>query len=383
MTCEFVERISHIGADAWNGLTGTAYPFLRYEYLHALEASRSVGGRTGWRPCHLIVRDDQGLAGLLPLYEKSHSWGEYVFDWSWAEAYERSGLTYYPKLLSAIPFTPCEGSRLVLRGDRKPALAGQMLNAVQTRVREQGLSSWHLLFPDPECQALVEGLPLAKRLGVQFHWHNQGWASFEQFLESFVSRKRKNVRKERTSVQAQGIGFRWFEGVEVTEAVLNQFYLFYQATYLKHGQHGYLTQDFFARLLATMPEQVVLVQAELSGKPVAAAWFLKSETTLYGRYWGCQDDYNHLHFETCYYQGIEYCLAQGLMNFDAGAQGEHKLLRGFLPRLTCSYHWLADARFGPAIADFLRRERSHVEAYLAEAETLLPYRRDQGTDAGP
>ncbi len=382
MTFEFVERIANIGSDAWNALAGTAYPFLRYEYLHALEASRSVGGRTGWRPCHLVARDEQGLAGLLPLYEKSHSWGEYVFDWSWAEAYERSGLTYYPKLLSAIPFTPCEGPRLLLRADRKPVLAGQMLHAVQARVREQGFSSWHLLFPDADGQALLEGLPLVKRLGVQFHWRNPGCATFDELLARFASRKRKNVRKERANVQAQGIGFRWFEGAEVTEALLDQFYLFYQATYLKHGQRGYLTRDFFARLLASMPEQVMLVQAERAGKPVAAAWFLKSETTLYGRYWGCLEEYDHLHFETCYYQGIDYCLAQGLMDFDAGAQGEHKLLRGFSPRLTCSYHWLADARFGPAIAEFLRQERTHVQAYLAEAETLLPYRRDQDAGAG-
>src|SRR5690606_7419042 len=236
--------------------------------------------------------------------------------------------------------------------------------------------------PDSDSQALLEGLPLVKRRGVQFHWQNPGCATFDEFLERFVSRKRKNVRKERASVQAQGIGFRWIEGAEVTEAVLDQFYLFYQATYLKHGQRGYLTRNFFARLLASMPEQVVLVQAERAGQAVAAAWFLKSETTLYGRYWGCLEEYDHLHFETCYYQGIDYCLAQGLTNFDAGAQGEHKLLRGFSPRLTCSYHWLADARFGPAIAEFLRQERTHVQAYLAEAETLLPYRRDQDRDAG-
>src|SRR5690554_448193 len=369
----FVDRIAKLDPASWNGLAGTTYPFLRYEYLHALEASWSVCSRSGWQPCHLEVRRDQELVALLPLYEKSHSWGEYVFDWSWAEAYQQLGLSYYPKLVSAVPFTPCEGPRLLMK-QHDSELVSAIVQAVQNRAGERQCSSWHLLFPHLEHQALLEPLLPLKRLGVQFHWRNRGYASFTDFLDAFTSRKRKNVRKERESVRAQGIRFRWLEGREISAAELDQFYVFYQATYLKRGQRGYLTRDFFVRLIQTMPEQVLLISAERDGRMLAAAWFLKNATTLYGRYWGCLEEFNHLHFETCYYQGIDYCIAHGLMDFDAGAQGEHKLLRGFEPRYTCSYHWLADERFEVAVADFVKREQEYMKSYLAEAASVLPYR---------
>lgn len=369
----FVDRISQIGQTTWNALAGTDYPFLRYEYLHALEASWSVYSRSGWKPCHLEVRRGQELLALLPLYEKSHSWGEYVFDWAWAEAYQQTGLSYYPKLLSAVPFTPCEGPRLLMKQE-DPELVSAIVQAVQGRAAEHQCSSWHLLFPDQTTQGLLEPVLSLKRLGVQFHWQNPGYSSFTEFLGSFTSRKRKNVRKERESVRAQGITFQWLEGGEIPPAILDQFYVFYQATYLKRGQRGYLTRDFFVRLIRDMPEQVLLIIAEREGRMVAAAWFLKNATRLYGRYWGCLQEYNHLHFETCYYQGIDYCIAHGLKDFDAGAQGEHKLLRGFEPRYTCSYHWLADERFVGPVGDFLRQEKRYMESYMAEAASLLPYR---------
>lgn len=379
---EFIDRIADLGRERWNALAGTEYPFLRYEYLHALEASWSVCPRAGWRPCHLVAQDAEGPWALLPLYEKTHSWGEYVFDWSWAEAYHRHGRGYYPKLVTSVPFTPCQGPRLLLRAGCEAGLP-DLVAAVQDRARMRRCSSWHLLFPDGAGQALLESQPLPdwqpllKRLGVQFHWRNAGYGSFAEFLERFTSRKRKNLRKERDSVRAQGIDFVWLEGEEVTDALLDRFYVFYQATYLKHGQRGYLTRDFFARLLTEMPEQVFMVLARQGGREVAAAWFLKSRTTLYGRYWGCLEEFDHLHFETCYYQGIEYCIAQGLSWFDAGAQGEHKLLRGFEPYYTCSYHWLVDEDFREAVADFLERERQSLAEYKKEAASLLPYRAEQ------
>ncbi|RFA25183.1 GNAT family N-acetyltransferase [Alkalilimnicola ehrlichii] len=372
----FVERIAEIGADGWNGLADTDYPFLRYEYLQALEASGSVSEATGWLPYHLIARsDDEKTAVLMPLYRKMHSWGEYVFDWSWADAYERYGLPYYPKLLTAIPFTPCEGPRLLIRSDIDPQAAmTQATTAIETYAERERISSWHVLFPDVDAQTVLDGTHLLQRQGVQFHWQNPGCEDFEAFLGLLTSRRRKNIRRERAKVRESGFTFRWLEGREITDAQLHYFYVFYQATYMKRGQRGYLSRTFFEEILRTMPEQALLVFAERENRPVAAAFFFKGTSTLYGRYWGCLEEFDQLHFETCYYQGLDYCLAQGLPHFDAGAQGEHKLLRGFKPRITRSYHWIAESAFRDAIADFLRQETLQVKRYFEEAETVLPYR---------
>lgn len=370
----FLEHLEETDAASWNSLAGLEYPFLRYEYLHALETSGSVSAASGWKPCHLTARRGGKLVALMPMYRKSHSWGEYVFDWSWAQAYQQHGLRYYPKLVSAIPFTPCQGPRL-LRQDDAPS-AAELLAAVRDYAVEQQCSSWHLLFPDQESEQSLEAQPLLKRLGVQFHWRNPGGCtSFEQLLGLFTSRRRKNIRREREKVAAQGFSFRWLEGAQISEAMLERFYVFYQATYLKRGQRGYLSREFFEQLLTRMPEQIMLIAAERAGATVAAAWFFKGGGTLYGRYWGCLEEFDHLHFETCYYQGLDYCLAHGLPHFDAGAQGEHKLLRGFQPHYTSSYHWLAEPAFEAAVADFLAQERRQVARYLEEAQAVLPYRR--------
>lgn len=379
-TVKILDTITALSAEQWNAVSGTANPFTRYEFLSALETCRCTTRRQGWQPQHLAFVDQTGaITALLPNYLKYHSRGEYVFDWGWADAYDRHGLDYYPKLLSAIPFTPSVGPRLLYRGDQAPsgsdALHQEVAAALTALAERQQASSWHLLFARSEAiDAVSRGQGVLTRLGVQFRWHNRGYASFQAFLDVLVSRKRKMIRKERRTVAEQAIGFRHLQGNEIIPEDLDRFFTFYQATYFKHGQQPYLTREFFHQLRETMPEQMHLVMAEHGGKDVAAALFFVNQDTLFGRYWGCLEEYDRLHFETCYYQGIDLCIARELQEFDAGAQGEHKILRGFEPVITRSCHWIAHPSFRAAIADFVEQEARQIEAYAREAETLLPYR---------
>lgn len=372
---EMIDTIAEMSSTDWNSVSGIRYPFLRYEFLCALEQSGSVAIATGWRPKHVIVRAGDGeMVAVMPCYLKDHSYGEYVFDWSWADAYHRHGLEYYPKLLTAIPFTPCVGSRLAV----KSAFQGEAIHSLIERYiigycQKNNLSSWHLLFPDKKT---LDNTEMQCRTGVQFHWYNRDYSSFDNYLGAMTSRKRKSIRKEREKVKAQGIQFRWIEGHEIEEECLQRFYVFYHATYMKRGRKGYLTMAFFEQLLKTMPENLFLVMAYQQDTPVASALFFKDDETLYGRYWGCVEEFDQLHFETCYYQGIEYCIAHGLEHFDSGAQGEHKIQRGFEPIETHSWHWIAHPEFRQAIGGFLEEERNQVGAYQKEAEKLLPFRCD-------
>ncbi|MBR9871362.1 MAG: N-acetyltransferase [Gammaproteobacteria bacterium] len=367
--------IADIPQAEWQRLAGCTNPFLRYEFFQALEASGCTRPETGWTPSHLVFRRNGQICGVAPAYMKSHSMGEYVFDWGWAEAYQRHGLPYYPKLLIAVPFTPSQGPRLLLDDEARARLTPETLDDLLTNLTAQlGAHSWHLLFPKAADQALLGHDEELHRLGCQFHWHNRNYQHFDDFLAELTSRKRKSIRKERRQVAEQGIGFRHIHGRDISDQVLSAFYVFYQATYLKRGQRPYLNKAFFAQLRENLPEHLHVIMAIRDGEMIAGALFLAGESTLYGRYWGCLDEYNHLHFETCYYQGIELALTLGLQHFDAGAQGEHKLVRGFEPVITHSWHGILHPGFRDAVAAFTREEAEQVIGYFDDAHSVLPFR---------
>ncbi|HBL28833.1 MAG TPA: GNAT family N-acetyltransferase [Acidobacteria bacterium] len=353
------------------------YPFLSPEFLTALEDSGSVSAATGWTPQHVLA---QGERPFMPLYVKAHSYGEYVFDWTWADAYHRNGLAYYPKLVTAIPFSPLAGPRLrAPAGDLEPGCGATLFDAVKETAKATGASGWHLLFPDAETRARFAGLGLLERQGVQFHWHNRGYRDFDDFLAAFTARKRKMVRRERARIAAQGLRVAMLPGSAIDAGLWDFFYGMYQSTYRKRsGNGGYLTRDFFACIGAALGEQIAMAVAYDGSAPVAAALYLHDADSLYGRYWGSVREYECLHFDLCYYQGIDFAIARGLDRFDAGAQGEHKIARGFAPVATWSLHWIRDRQFARAIADFLERERAHLERYREEASALLPYRHEDG-----
>jgi predicted N-acyltransferase len=366
-----------VDSDAWNRLAGDN-PFLRHEFLAALERSSCVGKRTAWRPAHVTVIDAGGqLHGALPLYLKFDSRGEFVFDWSWADAYERAGLRYYPKLVASVPFTPATGERLLVRGESDfGAVAGLLLDALRDLLSDLGASSAHVLFPTDAQRRYLASNGFLSRKSCQFHWHNDNYRDFEDFLSRFSSSKRKKARRERRKVAEAGIRFQHLRGDEPSEADWDAIFDFYSRTFLRRGQLPYLNRAAFDELARTMPESMVIILARHRGQPIASAICFRDERTFYGRYWGSLADFDSLHFETCYYQGIEYCIREGLQRFEPGTQGEHKIARGFTPSATWSSHWLADTEFSQAVAQYLRREQVHVDAYMEELSQHLPYRRD-------
>ncbi len=374
---EFISAISVLGSAQWNAIAGLDYPFTRYEFLHALETSGAVAADKGWQPHHIVVRREADIIAVMPLYIKTHSYGEYVFDWSWAEAYQRHGRPYYPKLLAAIPFTPATGPRLCVADEAEREEVMQALASVlPAHAKEMNASSVHILFSKPEISALWQQQGFMQRSGPQYHWFDQEYGDFEGFLASFSSRKRKTLRKERRVVADQNLDLQVLVGSEISSAQWRFFFHCYQMTYAKRSGHGgYLPEAFFTQLAETMPEHLVMVLASHEGEAVAVALNFRDQHTLYGRYWGCVREYEFLHFEACYYQGIEYCLREGLRHFDPGAQGEHKIQRGFTPISTYSNHWLADEDFSVAVAKFLKDEKLHIAQYLREASEMLPFRR--------
>jgi len=374
---EFITSLAQIDAAAWQAVTGSDYPFLRHEFLYGLETSDCTTARSGWQPCHALLRNGETLSAVLPLYLKTHSYGEYVFDWAWAEAWQRMGLEYYPKLVTAIPFTPATGPRLRCIAGLSDSTAWPMLiQAIKGLAQERGISSWHLLFPDRNTASQLADRGLPQRLATQFHWLNQGYRSFDDFLAGFSSRKRKSLRRERARVAEQGLTLRRLQGAEITSEHWHRFHRFYQLTYAKRSGHGgYLSPEFFTEVAPSLGEQVLMVVAEQAGQAVAGALYFRSGDTLYGRYWGCEQEFDCLHFEACYYQGIEYCIENGLARFDPGAQGEHKIQRGFTPVLTYSNHWVAEPELAAAVADFTRREAIQVQQYREQAAELLPFKR--------
>ncbi|MEC4746887.1 GNAT family N-acetyltransferase [Methylomicrobium sp. Wu6] len=368
--------VAEITASEWNTLAGRDYPFIRHEFLAALEKSGSVSEKTGWLPRHLLVYDQEELVALLPLYLKSHSFGEYVFDQQWAAAYRQHGLAYYPKALTAIPFTPCPGTRLVLKNSADQANVMRFLfDWIQDMSIERGISSWHCLFPVDRQAEQWQVLGLLLREAVQFHWFNKGYRDFDDYLDAFNAAKRKMIKRERCRVNGAGIELRRVPGDRVSEAEWQIFYRFYTLTYLKNASQPYLASDFFTRCAAAMGECMMLTLAIKHGETVAAALSFIGGDTLYGRYWGCAEEQDALHFEACYYQGLDYCIEHGLKRFDSGAQGEHKIARGFEPVSTYSAHWLKDAGFAEAVEKFLMHERRAVNAYRQNAVNYLPFKK--------
>jgi predicted N-acyltransferase len=372
-------RVSEIPAAEWNALAGE-YPFLRHEFLAAMEDTGCASRRSGWSPRHLVLRDAQGLAAAAPLYEKTHSWGEFVFDFAWARAAEQAGMAYYPKLVCAVPFTPATGPRMLCRaGAGEPGLRRALLAAMRERVDDEQLSSVHALFLDGAGRDACEQDGWLLRRDCHFQWHNRGYRDFDDFLDSFSADKRKKARRERRRVLEQGIEFRTLRGDELTDMLIERVFRLHENTFLRHGHTPYLNRAFFERIAQALARSFFVKLAMRGGEAVAVAVFFRSADTLYGRYWGADADYHSLHFETCYYQGIDYCIANGLAAFEPGTQGEHKIARGFEPALTWSAHWIADVPLRRAIASFLTREGQAIDAYASEADAHAPYRKGDPT----
>lgn len=380
MHCRTLDSISEIDAADWDRLNRGDYPFARHAFLDGLERTGCVRPETGWQPQHMLVYDDdtrETPAGAAPLYLKGHSWGEYVFDWAWADAYERAGLAYYPKLLCAIPFTPATGPRLLVSpcASRPGEIRRALIRGIIRHAEALEVSSAHWLFTDADDTRALEAEGLLRRTGNQFHWSNRGYRDFDEFLASLTSKRRKQVRRERRQVAEAGVEVRMIEGPELLDRHWDAMYGFYQNTILERGAIPYLTRDFFGHLAKDMADHTVIAAAhDAGGELVAGSLYLKGGDTLYGRYWGANVFYEGLHFEACYYQPIDYCLRHGLHRFEAGAQGEHKLNRGLVPTPTSSAHWLAHPRFADAVREFLDAETRQVERYAAVLGHHSPFR---------
>ena len=365
---EVVDSLAGVDPQEWNALAGEQ-PFVRHEFLCALLETGCAAARSGWRPQFVLLRRAGALAGAMPLFVKSHSYGEYVFDWAWADAHERHGVTYYPKLLCAIPFTPVRGRRLLAAGAReRRALAGAALELARRT------SSLHVLFVQEDEAELLRAEGMLLRRTVQFHWKNEGYADFEAFLARLSHARRKNIRQERRRVREAGVSLRWLEGEAIGRAQWEFFHRCYRHTYAAHGSSPYLNLEFFLRLGSALPRNVAMVMAERDGRPIAASLFLHDGASLYGRYWGALEHVPLLHFECCYYQAIEYAIGRGLQVFEGGAQGEHKIFRGLMPVEALSAHWLADARFARAIEDYLAREGQGIARYVDELCEHSPFK---------
>ena len=374
---EIAARLSEVPAADWDELDAAGNPFLSHAFLDALETRACVGGDTGWVPRHLLLRDDSGrLVAAVPRYEKAHSWGEFIFDWGWAQSYARAGLDYYPKQLAAIPFTPVTGPRLLVRpGAQATTLRGTLAALLRESAARDGASGMHVNFTTDDDQAALEAAGFLRRHDCRFLWSNRGYRDFEDFLDGFRSDKRKKLRRERRRVLEAGITLRSVPGEDIGAELWRTIFTFSERTFLRHGNGHYLNAEFLADVARRLPGAVVVKLAEREGTPLAAAVFLQGGGTLYGRYWGAAGHEDCLHFEACYYQGIEHCIAHGLELFDPGTQGEHKLARGFAPALTSSAHWLAHEGFHGAVARYLERERAGVLEYLEAARQHLPFQR--------
>lgn len=368
-----VPRMADLDSAAWDALADDS-PFLRHAFLHALETSGCVGADIGWEPVHLALFRNGQLEAAMPLYVKHHSWGEFVFDWAWADAYRRHGLSYYPKLVCCVPFSPVPGQRLLAKNDADRAT---LIQAALKLTQDLGFSSFHILFPTEPDHAALNAAPLMHRSGFQFHWHNAGYQCFDDFLMAMTHDKRKKIRQERKKLDKLGVTFRWVEGRDSTDEDWDHFMRCYADTYARHRSEPHLNRAFFADLRANMPDNLVLIIADRNGMPIACSFCIKDSERLYGRHWGTLEYVPGLHFETCYQQGIEYAIAHGLQVFEGGAQGEHKLARGLVPTATHSWHWLENAEFREAVERFLERETDAISHYMDELDG--PFRREPPT----
>ena len=395
LTAAVIGCIAEVAAHDWDALDRSGHPFLKHAFLDALEVTGCVGAESGWIPAHLVLRDSRSgrLVAAVPQYLKTHSWGEFVFDWSWAQSYQRSGLEYYPKQLSAIPFTPVTGPRFLL-ASRLPADDTRVDDASQHELRDQlaalllqsarhaAASGAHVNFTLDADQAALERAGFMRRHDCRFLWHNRGYRSFDDFLATFRADKRKKAKRERRKVAESGIAFRSLAGEDIDAGLWRTIFGFSERTFLRHGNGHYLNVEFLVRVATALPGSVVVKVAERAGTPVAAAIFFAGGGWLYGRYWGSAVQEDSLHFEACYYQGIEHCIEHGLQFFDPGTQGEHKLARGFEPTRTTSAHWLEHPGFRNAVARYLERERAAVDDYIAAARQHLPFQRTAAATPG-
>lgn len=373
-----IHALRDIPASAWDALGGARdHPFLCHAFLAGLEVHDCVGPHWGWTPQHLGLYEGERLIGAVPLYLKTNSYGELVFDHAWADAYRRAGLDYYPKLVAAVPYSPVSGPRLLLAdGVAREAAAQMLVQGALELAKSQGCSSLHWLFPDQQDLSLLTSLQMMPRLATQFHWHNQNYQSFDDYLQQFSSAKRKKIKRERRRVQEQDIQIEVLHGHEISVGQWQVFHRFYRDTFDRRGGYPTLSEGFFRHLGATMPEQVVLMLARHQNHYVAGAFSLRSQNSLYGRHWGCSEDFHSLHFELCYYQGLDYCIRHGLQHFEPGAQGEHKVARGFEPTPVWSAHWLAHPAFSEAVANYLQQEQLMMQNYMQELREHLPFKHD-------
>jgi hypothetical protein len=371
---------SQIPADQWNALLAAQdcpSPFMQHAYVLAMHESASASPTSGWTARFFSLWQNDTLVAACPLYLKTHSYGEYVFDWAWANAYAQHGLAYYPKALIAVPFTPVPGSRLLADNEHHRNL---LLQAVVSWCGEEKLSSLHLLFGSPNDMQAAAKLQLLERQTVQFHWQNMGWQDFDAFLSSLTQEKRKKIRQEQRKVVQAGVQFRHASGSEISASDWAFFYQCYERTYLEHGNAPYLTPAFFKQMQSTMASNWLLFIAEINGRPIACSLIglhleAGQPTVAYGRYWGALERVDCLHFDACYYQPLQWCVAHGVKRFEGGAQGEHKMARALLPISTHSAHWLADPRFAQAVSDFLKREGKGIDNYLEHLDERLPFKR--------
>jgi len=372
-----VESIERIAADEWNACANPPgqprNPFLRHEFLHALEASGSATAETGWRPAHLLLEEAGRCVGVTPMYLKSHSQGEYVFDHAWADAWRRAGGRYYPKLQISIPFTPATGRRFLARDD-DPATTAQLVDACIGFAGQLGVSSLHATFLTRSEWELGPAHDCLQRIDQQFHWHNRGYATFDEFLGDLASKKRKNLKRERRDALADGIEIEWVTGSDLREHHWDAFYRFYLDTGSRKLGSPYLNREFFSRVSAAMAQDILLILCRRAGRYVAGALNFIGSDALYGRNWGCIEDHPFLHFEACYYQAIDFAIARGLGRVEAGAQGGHKVARGYLPTATYSLHWIAHPEFRSAVANYLEEERRYVERDIEYIEAHGPFR---------
>ena len=365
----FINNIDKISASDWQNLNNSSCPFLRYDFFNALEKSHSATAKQGWQAHHLVARTNSEITAVMPMYLKSHSWGEYVFDWDWADAFKRHDIDYYPKLVATIPFTPVSSDKLLA----SQLQVSELFEPLIEHCQQENINSWHILY----CEEVKTALPeeVYQRNTVQFHWFNRDYKTFDDFLNTFTSRKRKNTRKERLSIIEQKIEIRQLKNNEISPKDLEFFYLTYQLTYLKRGHQPHLSYDFFRQIVADMADNILLIIASHEREDIACALFFYDDSQLYGRYWGSTKHYNNLHFELCYYRGIEFCIQNNLQSFNPGTQGEHKIQRGFEPVLTHSYHWIKHAPFRAAIKNFCQQEQQHMLTYQEQCQQVLPFRK--------
>jgi len=375
---EFLRSISDIKKTEWDSLLKNEYPFLKYDFLSSLEINKCVAPEKGWHPFHAVIKENNELIGLMPLYLKTNSQGEFIFDWSWADAYYRNGLDYYPKIINSIPFTPASGPRIL---SIEPSRTSSIIEVVAKKIEDLSISSnfssFHILLPDLKELKHYKDLGFSIRTSNSYHWFNNDYKVFEDFLDEMTSRQRKNLKKERKKILNQNIKTQRLIGNEIREEEWREFYKLYQTTYYRRGMEGYLNLDFFLDIAKKIPDKIMMVTArDTKNKLIAAALNFFDNKVLYGRYWGTNESYDSLHFEICYYQGIEFCIEQSLERFDPGVQGQHKIKRGFLPIETYSAHLIHDNRFKLAIDNFLEEEKQHIKSFNNECKELLPFKEE-------